>query len=182
MVWEIVWVNLGYGSLIVRWYVNNVSFGRYTKKELISMLMNDLPGYSEGTLKNPRDALVNMFDKSPLGKKLRLGLLTKRGNAVTLVEKIGTDEVTPIAVAYSLYKFAEDKKRYDLTVSEFYKEDCDRGPYRFFGLSRGKFEDTLRYLQENKNQVIRADLAADLDNIFLREDLKAMDILELLTA
>ncbi|QTA89686.1 phosphoadenosine phosphosulfate reductase family protein [Desulfonema magnum] len=182
LIWEIVWVNLGYGSLIVKWYVNNVSFGNYTKEELLLMLMNDLPGYAEGTLKNPRDALVNMLDKSPLGNELRLGVLTKKGNAVKLIKKIGTDQVTPIAVAYSLYKFAEDKKRYDLTVSEFYKEHCDRGPYRLFGLSRGKFEDILRYLQENKNQVVRVDLAADLDNIFLREDLKAVDILKLLTS
>jgi len=181
LIWEIIWVNLSYDSLIVKWYINNLTFGKYTKEDLIVRLMNDIPGYSEGTLKNPRDALINMFDHSPFGKELKLGILTKKGNAVKSVEKAGMDEIHPSAIAYSLYKFAEDKKRYDLTVSELYKEDCEGGPYKLFGISREKFEDTLRYLQENRNQIVRVDLTADLDNIFLREDLTAMDVLKLLS-
>ncbi len=181
LIWEIIWVNLSYDSLIVRWYVNNLAFGNYTKKDLIARLMNDIPGYAEGTLKNPSDALINMFDHSPFGKELKFGILTKKGNAVISIEKAGTDEIHPTAIAYSLYKFTEDKKRYDLTVSEFYKEECEGGPYKLFGISGEKFKDTLRYLQENRNQVVRIDLTADLDNIFLREDLTAMDVLKLLS-
>ncbi len=84
-----------------------------------------------------------------------------------------------MAIAYSLYKFAEDKRRYDLTVAEFYKQDCEGGPYKLFGISKFAFENNLRTLQEEKNQIVRVDLAADLDNIFLREELTPIDILKM---
>jgi len=179
LIWELLWINLSYGSLIVKWYVNNVEFGIYTKEDLIERLVNDFSGYSKPTLENPRDALVNMFDNSPLGKELKLAMLTKKGNAVISIQKIGTDEIHPMAIAYSLYKFAEDKRRYDLTVAEFYKQDCEGGPYKLFGISKFAFENNLRTLQEEKNQIVRVDLAADLDNIFLREDITSLDILEM---
>ena len=179
LIWELTWVNLSYGSLIVKWYVNNVKFGHYVKRELIEILMNDFPGYSEGTLTNPINALINMFDRSPLGQEMKLGVLEKKGTAVKLIGKIGINDIHSVAVAYSLYKLAEDKKRYDFTVSDFYEDSCGGGPYKLFGISRGKLEDILRYLQEEKNQTVRVDLAADLDNVFLREDITSMDILKI---
>lgn len=182
LIWELTWVNLSYGSLIVKWYVNNVKFGHYVKKELIEILMNDFPGYSEGTLTNPINALINMFDRSPLGQEMKLGVLEKKGTAVKLIGKIGINDIHSVAVAYSLYKLAEDKKRYDFTVSDFYEDSCEGGPYKLFGISREKLEDILRYLQEEKNQTVRVDLAADLDNVFLREDITSMDILKILPA
>lgn len=182
LIWELTWVNLSYGSLIVKWYVNNVKFGHYIKKELIEIIMNDFPDYSEGTLTNPINALVNMFDRSPLGQELKLGVLKKKGNAVKLIEKVGTDEIYPMAIAYSLYRFAEDKKRYDFTVSDFYEDNCEGGPYKLFGISRERLQDILRYLQAEKNETVRVDLTSGLENIFLREDITSIDILRMLKA
>jgi len=42
-----------------------------------------------------------------------------------------------------------------------------------------KLERILRGLQEDKDKVLRVDLAADLDNIYLREDLNSSDIVEI---
>ena len=180
LIWELTWVNLSYGSLIVKWYVNNVKFGHYIKKELIEIIMNDFPDYSEGTLTNPINALVNMFDRSPLGQELKLGVLKKKGNAVKLIEKVGIDEIHPMAIAYSLYRFAEDKKRYDFTVSDFYEDNCEGGPYKLFGISRERLQDILRYLQAEKNETVRVDLTSGLENIFLREDITSIDILRMI--
>ena len=182
LIWELTWVNLSYGSLIVKWYVNNVKFGHYVKKELIEILMNDFPGYSEGTLTNPINALINMFDRSPLGQEMKLGVLEKKGTAVKLIGKIGINDIHSVAVAYSLYKLAEDKKRHEFTVSDLYKANCEGGPYKLFGIFREKLEDILRYLQAEKNETVRVDLTAGLDNIFLREDITSMDILKILHA
>jgi phosphoadenosine phosphosulfate reductase len=65
-------------------------------------------------------------------------------------------------------------------VSRFYKDDCFGGPYKLFGISKGKFENILRYLQENANGIVSVELSADLENIFLREDLNSNDILDIL--
>ncbi len=78
------------------------------------------------------------------------------------------------------YRYAESKKRYALTVSEFYDNKQTEGVYRQFGVSRERFETILRTLKENKNRILNADLNMGLDNINLREDLIAMDILKML--
>jgi hypothetical protein len=85
-----------------------------------------------------------------------------------------------VAVAYSLYRYAESKKRYALTVSEFYDAKQTEGIYRQFGVSRERFETILRTLKEDKNRVLNADLNMGLDNVNLRDDLSSMDILTML--
>jgi phosphoadenosine phosphosulfate reductase len=119
-----------------------------------------------------------MFENSPLGRELKIGILEKKGN-IRYAKKLGSDNIQPIVIAYSLYRFAEDKKRYDFIVSEFFEQNCDGGPFILFGLSREKFEDSLRFLQEDRNQILRIDLTADLENIFLREEISSMDILKM---
>jgi phosphoadenosine phosphosulfate reductase len=37
----------------------------------------------------------------------------------------------------------------------------------------------LRGLQEDKEQILRVDLVADLDNIYLRDDLSSLDIVKI---
>jgi len=89
------------------------------------------------------------------------------------VKKIGTNNVHPLAVLYSLYRYAISKNKYKLTVSELYRqENKDGGPYLIFGISRPALENILRWLQESKKGFIRVDLVADLDNIYLSEDIK----------
>lgn len=181
MAWTIIWINLYYNSNIVRWYVDNIECQRvYSKNELLEMIKISYSNLSEGTLNNPLSALVNMFDKTPLGKDLNLGIIEKRGN-IRYIKKIGADDIHPIAIAYSLYRYAEIKNSRYLSVSEIYKEDCNGGPYKLFGIRRERLENILRYLQEDKNGVLKADLAKGLDNIRLRDDLNHIDVLELLS-
>ena len=49
-----------------------------------------------------------------------------------------------------------------------------------FGISKEHIEDYLRFIEEEKKQIVRVELAADLDNIFLREDLTSFDILQMI--
>ncbi len=173
-IWQIIWTNLFYNSNIVKWYLKNITWGvKASKKNLKEKLSQDFPDLSEGTLQNPLDALVNLFEyNSPIGDKLRLGIVERKGRE-TFISKLGTDNIHPIAVAYSLYRYATLKNRYKFTVSEFYREDNkDGGPYLLFGMSRPAFENTLRWLQENKKGLLSTELVADLDNIILSEDIK----------
>lgn len=86
---------------------------------------------------------------------------------------MGSNDIHPMAVLYSLYRYAISKNKYKLTVSELYREENkDGGPYLIFGIERSALENILRWLQESKRELIRVDLAADLDNINLSEDIK----------
>ena len=179
MIWQIIWTNLSYNSPLIEWYTT-VKFGKYTKQELNDLIKIDFPEHGERTLSNAIDALVYMLDYSPLGNDLKLGVITKKGKAVQSIEKRGLDEIHPMMIAYSLYCYAEQQQRYDLIVSEFYEEQCQKGHYKLFGISKEVFENTLRFLQEERNQVVRVDLQADLENIFLRDDIKSTDILTMI--
>ena len=180
LVWEIIWINFFYNIKLIEWYVSNLAWNTVnSSKELIERIIDFDERNKPKTSSNSISSLLNMFDTSPLGKELKIGIIEKRGN-VRYIRKIGTDEIHPMAIAYSLYRFAEDKKRYDFTVSDFYEDNCEGGPYKLFGISRERLQDILRYLQAEKNETVKVDLTAGLDNIFLKEDITSMDILKIL--
>jgi phosphoadenosine phosphosulfate reductase len=78
-----------------------------------------------------------------------------------------------MAILYSIYRYAISKNKFNLTVSEFYREDNkDGGPYLIFGISRPALENILRGLQENIKDLIKVDIIADLDNIYLSDSIK----------
>lgn len=179
-VWHVIWNNLYYNSPVIKWYCDTVNWSNITSKsELKENIRTDFPNLSKGTLSNPIDAMVNMFDNSPLGEESGLGILEKKGRIVKSIKKIGTDNINPFVVAYNLYKVGEYNWRKDFTVSELYNKRFRGGPYQLFGISRDQFERTLRGLQEDKEQILRVDLTADLDNIYLKEDISTFDIIKI---
>jgi len=179
-VWEIIWANLYYNVNLIKWYLASIVWGEvFSSKELVEKVMQADPNSKEKTTQNSISSLFNLFDTSPLGKELKIGIIEKRGRE-RVVKKLGTDGIHPLAVAYSLYKAAEHIGRRDFTVSELYRRDFEGGPYKLFGISRDKLERILRGLQEDKDQILRVDLAADLDNIYLRDDLTSLDIIKIM--
>lgn len=179
-IWEIIWINLSYNSTIAQWYVENIDWNtRFQKAELEVLLQNSFPQYKERTLHNALEALLNTFKEGPLGSVFLLGKHDVE-NKKTIVIKQPYNDISLVAVAYSLYRYAENKKRYALTVSELYDEIQTESIYRQFGISRERFETILRTLKEDRNRVLSADLNMGLDNINLREDLTSMNILEML--
>jgi hypothetical protein len=179
-----MWINLAHNSKIVEFYTKNIVFDRlYSKKEILELMIPAFVGISEATLSNPLGALCSMFgikEQSIIGHTIKQGIIVAKGNAVDTISRHPYNALSPVSVAYSLYRYAESKKRYALTVSEFYDKKQTEGIYRQFGISRERFETILRTLKENKNRVLNADLTKGLDNINLREDLTAMDILKTL--
>ncbi|HPU43868.1 MAG TPA: phosphoadenosine phosphosulfate reductase family protein [Dictyoglomaceae bacterium] len=174
LVWKILWINLFYNSRIVNWYLNNVRWNtRSSKNELKEKLKISFPHLSENTLNNPLDALFYSFNNNRIfSEVLRLGIVEKVGRE-RYIRKMGSNDIHPMAVLYSLYRYAISKNKYKLTVSELYREENkDGGPYLIFGIERSALENILRWLQESKRELIRVDLAADLDNINLSEDIK----------
>ncbi|MDR0534920.1 MAG: hypothetical protein LBG65_00950 [Puniceicoccales bacterium] len=180
-VWEIIWINISENSAVAKWYVENIAWGtRISKPELLILLGNHFEGaYKERTLQNALEALTNMFKESPLGEVLKIGLHEHEGQK-TFVRKLAYERPSLPAIAYSLYRYAEKNGRHNLTVGEFYGATQKSGIYRQFGISRYAFETALRTLKEEKNRVLDADLNMGLDNIKLREDLTATEVLELL--
>jgi len=185
LVWQFIWVNLFYHSNLINWFVSYILWGNNKSANQLEDIVIDFGGESDkNKARKSISTLFNLFkdDKSrtstPLGKELKIGIRENIGRD-RFIKKLGTNEIHPLAIAYSLYKCAEHQKRYDFTVSEFFQETFEGGPYKLFGISRDKFENSLRSLENTKEHIVRIDLKANLENIFLREDLKPIDILKL---
>lgn len=178
-VWGIIWINLYYESKVIRWYCDNVGWGiRLSKEELLENIMSSFD-LSKGSLNNAISAMINMFDNSPLNDAFNLGILEKKGRAVKFIDKDGVDdELDMLLVAYSLYKVKENISRNDFTVSELFDENFEGGPYKLFGVSQSLLEKNLRGLNQLDDNIVKADLAADLDNIFLTDNIVLEDIIK----
>ena len=142
--------------------------------------MDSFPDLSEGTLKNPTSAMINMFDKSPLNDAFKLGVLEKKGRAVKFINKKGEiEDLDVLLVAYALYKVKENNSRADFVVSELYDEKFEGGPIKLFGVSKSQLERILRGLKQYPDNLVKVDLVSDLDNIFLNKDITCDDIIKL---
>ena len=182
VVWQIIWINLSFNSSIVRWYVNNTnSEVEYSKQDMVEMLKEEYPTLKGATLKNPISALVNMFCNSPLGttdicddNSLRIGLMKKKGVQVKSVRKYGTSKISSVAVAYALYKNAEENDMYELTVSDIYEKGY-MGVCNIFNMASEDFLNALRGL--TSNEILSADLLGGLENIHLVNEFTSFEVL-----
>ncbi len=180
VIWGVIWTNLYYNVNLIKWYLDTFDWNTsVSRDELLAKLMESDSQAREKTAKNAISTLLNFFDSSPVGSELKIGIIEKIGNK-RYVKKIGTNEINSLVVAYTLYKAAENIERKDFTISELYSNDFEGGPYKLFGISRDRLERILRGLQEDKEQILKVDLIADLDNIHLRNDISSVDIIEIM--
>lgn len=181
--WQIIWINLSFNSAIANWYVKNIkSEFQYSKQELVELLKDEYPTLKGATLKNPVDALVNMFCNSPLGStdadddgSLCVGLVEKKGVQVKSVRKYGTSKISSIAVAYILYKNAEVNNTYEFTVSDIYEKKDLIGVYNVFNMDSENFLNALRGL--TNKEILSADLWGGLENIHLASEFTSFEVL-----
>ncbi len=180
-VWGIIWINLYYNSKVITWYCDTFEWGiKISREELLETAMDSFPDLSEGTLKNPTSAMINMFDKTPLNDAFNLGILEKKGKATKFINKIGgVNDIDILLVAYSLYKVKENQTRTDFIVSELYDGKFEGGPNKLFGISQTQLERILRGLKQYPDEIVKVDLVGDLDNIFLNKDITCDDIIKL---
>lgn len=174
LTWEIIWINLSYSSFIVNWYVNNIGVGEtFTQKILEEKIREQFPTYKEKTVHNAVYQLRRTLKESPIGNQLmQYEVLNKE-----MFKRGGYAELSSVALAYSIYKYAQKRNIRIVRVSDFYKDDISFGPYKEFGIPRVAFEDVLRTLNSNRDRVLIAELNMGLDNITLREDLNPISVL-----
>lgn len=178
LLWELIHINLAYNSPLVKWYLSAVNINSETgRKELDKLAVE----YFQQTFKNTTityavQALVQTFKYSPIGEEhLQFVCQDAKG---TVFKRLSYNELSPEAVAYSLYKYAQEKGIKMLRVSDLYRPEEESGPYREFGISKNELQKKLRFLSSDKNRVLIAELAMGLDHITLRDDLDQLTALK----
>ena len=175
LAWEIVWINLSYNSFIVNWFTQNVGLDMTcSQKSFEELIKEQYPTYKDKTVHNAVYQLRRTLKESPIGELLgQYNEINKDA-----FSRGSYDDLSPEAVAYSLYKYACSRKIYNLRVNDFYKNEAIAGPLKEFCLPKSDFEGALRTLNSNKNRVLVAELNMGLDSITLREDLNPITALK----
>lgn len=175
LVWEIVWINLSYGSPIAKWYKESVDWNyKFTQEDLQELVHSDYPDDKSTTIRNIVYALVRTFKESPIGA---MGLLTPEDK--THFIKVPYEDLSMEAIAYSLYKYGESKGIKSFRVSDLYAQTNTAGVYREFGTDKTYFEKQLRSLDSRSNRIITANLNMGLDHIALRDDITSVQALSI---
>lgn len=181
LTWAIIWANLAYNSIIVKWYMLYAPTGEvYEKNDLIFMLGDD---YSQSTRDNAITALFETLRHSPIGSVLKQGIPI--GNNTNLkYAKQGWETPEAVAVLYSLYLWAEATGRYTFTLSQLAeargKSDAiGVDPVSIYGLNPNTFKGMLQEVALHYEKYIRVTFVADLDTVKLFPEISSLDVLDL---
>ncbi len=177
LVWEIIWINLSYNSFIINWFNCNIpAYSDYSSKAMEAMIREQYPSYKEKTVHNAVYQLQRTLKESPVGSTFsQMDVISK-----DTFKRNPYEDLSAEAIAYSIYKYAQNKGIYSLRVADFYSADVENGVAKEFAIPKNILEKGLRSLNSNTNRVIVAELNMGLDSITLREDLSPLSCLQTL--
>ena len=177
LVWEIIWINLSHNSFIINWFNCNIpSNSDYSPKAMEAMIREQYSSYKEKTIHNAVYQLQRTLKESPIGSTFNQMEQVSKDT----YKRMSYDEISPEAIAYSIYKYANAKGIYSLRVADFYNQEVGAGIAKEFAIPKSILEKGLRSLNSNNNRVIVAELNMGLDSITLREDLTPLSCLQML--
>ena len=182
LMWELIYVNLVYNSPMIKWYVASTSFDTEISRKTLDKMALDYfqSNFKATTITYAVQALVQTLKYSPIGTQFtQFELVDPKG---TSFMRKSYRDLSPEALAYSLYKYAYERKLSMFRVSDLYRLEEENGPYKEFGIDKAEMLKKLRYLTTEKNRVLIAELTMGLDHITLREDLTPLSAIKLLLA
>ena len=193
--WAYLMCNLVYAedSEEFRWFIKNIPFSETSTPESIKLRLDEVMENDKSGLgkRNICDALKSFLIKTPFGKQLGLG------SVIDYEEKVSSNGRETITlnyfvrgswknpdekvILYALYKFAEacgNYRQFTLTrLLDTSVESAGISPTQIFGLNREKMEKILNGLTFNYPDLIEARFTLGLDNITLKSDKTANEIL-----
>lgn len=177
--WALMFVNLVYSPQL-NWFVNRINFNEvFTKDYTLSLLVED--GAKESWVTDIWSSFIRISDL-PFSK-VGFGQMEKDSKKASSIIRTPWISPDPKVILYSLYKFAETcGGYYQFTFSRLYDESIDSdgvSPVRIFGTDKEKLKNILNGLSVNFKEYINVSFTLDLDNITLREDKTAEDVLDL---
>ena len=193
--WAYLMCNLVYAedSEEFRWFIKNIPFSETSTPESIKIRLDEVMENDKSGLgkRNICDALKSFLIKTPFGKQLGLG------SVIDYEEKVSSNGRETITlnyfvrgswknpdekvILYALYKFAEacgNYRQFTLTrLLDTSVESAGISPTQIFGLNRETMEKILNGLTFNYPDLIEARFTLGLDNITLKSDKTANEIL-----
>ena len=175
--WALMLANLAYNPQI-GWYICNISFGETMSKEYVCSMLVD-SGADEKWVNDVWSSLARILDLpfSHVG----LGEMVKEKNKAVALYRTGWQVPDERVILYSLYQFSEkcgNFKQFTLTrLLDTSIESDGISPTQIFGLNRDTMEKVLNGLTFNFPDLIEARFTLGLDNITLKSNKSAEEIL-----
>ena len=120
---------------------------------------------------------------SPIGIVLGAGDCEMKGNNVISISKTTWGTPEPLAILYSLYKFAEVSDRYfSFTLTDLMADSPERpgiSPVKLFNISRETLQQILFQLSHDCSGFIKVAFNKDLENIYLNGEKTSLDVADL---
>lgn len=182
LLWELIYINLAYNSPLVKWFSSAISFNSETSRKDLDKLAIEYfqQTFKKTTITYAIQALVQTFKYSPIGEDLLQFIYQDTKGQI--FQRLPYNDLSTEAIAYSLYKYAQEKNLKMLRVSDLYRPEETCGLYKEFGISKTDLQKKLRFLSSENNRVLVAELTMGLDHITLRDDLNAITALKTLLA
>ncbi len=183
LAWALIAVNWSYSAQF-GWWVKNIEFNNtYSPDAIFSM-------QDETSSKTVREHVVSAFKNifisiSPLGRDLGFGICDyaekNSGRTLNSVIRFPWNDPDERVILYAIYKFAEacgNYRQFTLTrLLDTSIESDGISPTQIFGLSRETMEKILNGLTFNHPDLIEARFTLGLDNITLKSEKSAEEVL-----
>ncbi|MCG4534921.1 hypothetical protein [Mediterraneibacter faecis] len=160
------------------WYIKNINFGETLSKEYVCSLLVDC-GADEKWVNDVWSSLTRIM--SLPFSQVGLGQMIKEKNKAVALYRTEWKSPDDRVILYSLYKFSEiceNYKQFTLTrLLDTSVESAGISPTQIFGLNRETMEKILNGLTFNYPDLIEARFTLGLDNITLKSDKTANEIL-----
>lgn len=197
---SIAWVNLCYNSPLIRWAVFSMPYSDVTREEIAELM-----AYT----KTPDDALELPLEKRKVLSKLLIqsvenffyrlyfiGVRKGDDKKILTTTICQAEDVDATAFLYAMYKGAEAKGTYELTLSQLqqYAEVLSDkslaqvaqsmnkpvflSPLKMFPMTTMETKRLLRGLSTTYHDFMYVELIRDLDNIFLNRSKTSLDVVD----
>jgi len=181
LVWSTIFNNLAYESPLINWFVNSLEYNLpYDNLELKKLMGED---YSPSVQESAISSIKEFLKTTPLGLEIGAGICEMKGNSVISVTRTTWKNPEPLAILFSIYKFAEvTDQYYSFTLSDLLTDNPERkgiSPARLFNIDRETLQQILYQLSLDQNDFIKVAFNKDLENIYLNNDKTSLDVANL---
>lgn len=177
IIMQICLINLSYNSPVFLWAMNNLAWGsQHSVKEIIDKITTQYEVSLTRKIDSGVKSLFNTIECFDVAKEIGFLHIEGNKNNRTLV-KTGSESIHPIAFLYCLYRLREVTNKSAFTVNELFDNNEWVTPNKVFGISRVSFISMLKSLHNTLHHLVRVEIVADLDNVFIREGSSSINLL-----
>jgi len=166
VIWELIWVNLCYGSPLIQWFTNNVATGMILTSDTLVSELQLIDGAPTSTTKNAISSLLSLLRNGQIDRTL--GLVEANSDRQGSIIKLrNSNKISHSGFLYALYRFCEVHDKFDLSLSDLFDSTKSGSPAMLFSFDRDHLRRYLKRLDGISSGIVTVQFVKNLDNVFV---------------